>query len=81
MAAYGNRQTPYNLMQYYEFCEAMPKHLRPQIELMPRQNVKRLTGQNHSFFLLFHVVVKIVCSFDFLLIILKFSLNGIWKRR
>lgn len=42
MAAYGNRQTPYNLMQYYEFCEAMPKHLRPQIELMPRQAVYTL---------------------------------------
>ena len=25
ISAYGNRQTPYNLMQYYEFCEAMPK--------------------------------------------------------
>src|SRR5262249_38023900 len=37
IAAYGNRQTPYNLMQYYEFCEVMPKQLRPQIELMPRQ--------------------------------------------
>lgn len=39
IAAYGNRQTPYNLMQYYEFCEAMPKQLRPQIELMPRQAI------------------------------------------
>ena len=39
VAAYGNRQTPYNLMQYYEFCEAMPKQLRPQIELMPRQAI------------------------------------------
>lgn len=39
MAAYGNRQTPYNLMQYYEFCEAMPKQLRPQIEQMPRQAI------------------------------------------
>lgn len=36
---YGNRQTPYNLMQYYEFYEAMPKNLRAQIELMPRQAV------------------------------------------
>lgn len=39
IAAYGNRQTPYNLMKYYEFYEAMPKQLRPQIELMPRQAV------------------------------------------
>src|ERR1700722_6957717 len=36
ISAYGNRQTPYNLMQYYDFCEAMPKTLRFQIELMPR---------------------------------------------
>ena len=39
MAAYGNRQTPYNLMQYYEFCEAMPKQLASKIELMPRQAI------------------------------------------
>src|SRR5688500_18052924 len=25
IAVYGNRQTPYNFLQYYEFCEAMPK--------------------------------------------------------
>ena len=42
IAAYGNRQTPYNLMQYYEFCEAMPKTLRPQIEAMPRQAIYTL---------------------------------------
>lgn len=39
IATYGNRQTPYNLMQYYEFCETMPKQLRPQIESMPRQAI------------------------------------------
>jgi len=45
VAAYGNRQTPYNLMQYYEFCEAMPKTLRPQIEAMPRQAVYVLASR------------------------------------
>lgn len=45
LAAYGNRQTPYNLMQYYEFCEALPKTLRPQIELMPRQAVYTLASR------------------------------------
>lgn len=45
MAAYGNRQTPYNLMQYYEFCEAMPKQLRSQIEIMPRQAVYVLASR------------------------------------
>lgn len=45
MAAYGNRQTPYNFMQYYDFCEAMPKTLRPQIEAMPRQAVYTLASR------------------------------------
>lgn len=45
IAAYGNRQTPYNFMQYYEFCEAMPKELRPQIEWMPRQAVYVLASR------------------------------------
>lgn len=45
ISTYGNRQTPYNLMQYYEFYEAMPKNLRPQIELMPRQAVYVLASR------------------------------------
>lgn len=45
IAAYGNRQTPYNLMQYYEFCEAMPKSLRLQIESMPRQAIYTLASR------------------------------------
>ncbi|MEI8125074.1 MAG: CT583 family protein [Parachlamydiaceae bacterium] len=45
VAAYGNRQTPYNLMQYYEFCEALPKSLRPQIESMPRQAIYTLASR------------------------------------
>lgn len=44
-ATYGNRQTPYNLMQYYEFYEAMPKNLRPQLESMPRQAVYTLASR------------------------------------
>lgn len=46
IATYGNRQTPYNLMQYYEFYEAMPKELRPQLESMPRQAVYTLASRN-----------------------------------
>lgn len=42
MAAYGNRQTPYNFMQYYDFYHIMPKALRPQIEAMPRQAIYTL---------------------------------------
>lgn len=48
MTAYGNRQTPYNLMQYYEFYEAMPKPLRPQIESMPRQAIYALASRQGS---------------------------------
>ncbi len=49
MAAYGNRQTPYNLMQYYEFYETLPKTLRPQIESMPRQAVYTLASRDAPF--------------------------------
>ncbi len=45
LSTYGNRQTPYNFMQYYEFCEAMPRELRPQIEGMPRQAVYVLASR------------------------------------
>lgn len=46
MAAYGNRQTPYNFLQYYEFYEKLPKTLRPQIEAMPRQAVYTLASRD-----------------------------------
>ena len=45
IATYGNRQTPYNLMQYYEFYESLPKPLRPQIEKMPRQAIYTLASR------------------------------------
>ena len=45
MAAYGNRQTPYNFLQYYEFYENMPRTLRPKIEAMPRQAVYTLASR------------------------------------
>jgi hypothetical protein len=45
LAAYGNRQTPYNFLQYYEFYEQLPKKLRPQIEAMPRQAVYTLASR------------------------------------
>ncbi len=46
MAAYGNRQTPYNLMQYYDFYQAMPGDLRPKVELMPKQAVYTLAARD-----------------------------------
>jgi len=42
---YGNRQTPYNFLQYYEFCRSLPTTLRPQIEQMPRQAVYTLASR------------------------------------
>lgn len=48
IAAYGNRQTPYNFLQYYEFYEKMPKSLRSQIEAMPRQAVYTLASRDAS---------------------------------
>jgi len=42
---YGNRQTPYNFLQYYEFYHDMPKDLHPQIERMPRQAVYALASR------------------------------------
>jgi hypothetical protein len=48
IATYGNRQTPYNLMQYYEFHESIPKHLRPQLEAMPRQAIYTLASRSGS---------------------------------
>ncbi|MBA3721120.1 MAG: CT583 family protein [Parachlamydiaceae bacterium] len=48
MNAYGNRQTPYNLMQYYEFHESIPKDLRPQLEAMPRQAIYTLASRTGS---------------------------------
>lgn len=46
---YGNRQTPYNLMYYYEFHHAMPKNLHDQIELMPRQAIYVLASREGDF--------------------------------
>lgn len=42
---YGNRQTPYNFLQYYEFYMDMPADLRPQIDSMPRQAIYTLASR------------------------------------
>lgn len=46
---YGNRQTPYNLMQYYEFHEALPRDLRVKIDEMPRQAIYTLASRDGDF--------------------------------
>lgn len=48
LAAYGNRQTPYNFLQYYEFYSKMPEELRKQMEGMPRQIVYTLASRQGS---------------------------------
>jgi hypothetical protein len=47
--AYGNRQTPYNFLQYYEFHETLPKALHTQVEAMPRQAIYTLASRTGSF--------------------------------
>jgi hypothetical protein len=48
-AAYGNRQTPYNFLQYYEFYLKIAQPLRSQIEAMPRQAVYTLASREGEF--------------------------------
>ncbi len=45
MNTYGNRQTPYNFLQYYEFYIKMPQALRPMLEVMPKQAVYSLASR------------------------------------
>lgn len=48
IATYGNRQTPYNFLQYYEFYTQLPQTLRPRIESMPRQAIYTLASREGS---------------------------------
>lgn len=47
-ATYGNRQTPYNFLQYYEFHTTMPTALHSKIDQMPRQAVYSLASRQGS---------------------------------
>lgn len=49
LATYGNRQTPYNFLQYYEFYSQIPKILHPQMESMPRQAIYTLASRQGEF--------------------------------
>jgi hypothetical protein len=42
---YGNRQTPYNFLQYYEFYTMLPPTLHPKLDQMPRQAVYSLASR------------------------------------
>lgn len=46
LATYGNRQTPYNFLQYYEFHRALPSNLISKLDEMPRQAVYTLASRD-----------------------------------
>jgi hypothetical protein len=46
IAAYGNRQTPYNFLQYYELYTTLPEKLHAKLDEMPRQAVYSLASRN-----------------------------------
>jgi len=46
--AYGNRQTPYNFLLYFEFVESLPLKLKQKIDSMPRQAVYALASRRAS---------------------------------
>ncbi len=45
ISTYGNRQTPYNFLQYYDFYTATPKNLHDILDSMPRQAVYTLASR------------------------------------
>lgn len=48
LAAYGNRQTPYNFLHFYEFFQLLPPELKKRAEALPRQAVYTLATRNGS---------------------------------
>lgn len=46
IATYGNRQTPYNFLQYFELYTALPETLHSKLDEMPRQAVYSLASRN-----------------------------------
>lgn len=46
IATYGNRQTPYNFLQYFELYKSLPRLLHPKLDEMPRQVVYALASRS-----------------------------------
>ena len=46
LKTYGNRQTPYNFLQYFELYTALPKKLQGIIDEMPRQAIYSLSSRS-----------------------------------
>lgn len=49
MTTYGNRQTPYNFLQYYEFYLQLPPHLHSRLDDIPRQAIYTLASRDAPF--------------------------------
>ena len=45
-STYGNRQTPYNFLQYYEFYTVMPQSLHSKMDQIPRQVIYSLASRS-----------------------------------
>lgn len=45
VTVYGNRQTPYNFLQYYELYQLLPPKLHTKLDTMPRQAVYTLASR------------------------------------
>lgn len=48
LTTYGNRQTPYNFLQYYELHHSLPKKLQGILDEMPRQAIYSLSSRSAS---------------------------------
>lgn len=46
---YGNRQTPYNFLQYFELHQKLPQSLLPKLDEMPRQAAYTLASREGPF--------------------------------
>lgn len=48
ISTYGNRQTPYNFLQYYELYSTIPSSLHERLDLIPRQAAYSLASRQGS---------------------------------
>jgi len=49
LQTYGNRQTPYNFLQYYDLHQMLPQDLLPKLNEMPRQAAYTLASREGDF--------------------------------
>lgn len=49
MATYGNRQTPYSMLRYYEFYQSAPRDARALIENMPKKAIYLLASRDGDY--------------------------------